>query len=537
MDCSSTTDCFDFFCELQHDATRKEPCSRELSGEGCDLGECGRLHVSQMVGTNSYRIFPGAHTGAEISELVSKFPRADQLVGSDPTVRNNETVTLVTTTCNSSLATELFDYLADAMKTSHVEAKRSASSPGGALQDAEKRIRELEKEVERHKSTVATLTLEMEKLKSQLAARSKIEGMDDALKTIEEQKEEIDLLKEQLLNARATPNRLRSLTGSRPSSIARPPTRSHLRNKPGSLTETNPPEPRSSVDDDDVPLPGPTRASGISSSVRRQRAATSAPAIAGNPFGGGLASIIAQQAMERSPGSRRVRVSPMAPKPDATPEEKEAPKEVKAEPENTCPVSPPVRQAEVTVVKPVVKEPEPSPEVIPSRSMLRKVSAPVKEAPESNGQKDVAPKKEEPVNGISKFGLKRVARPPPQATPAPEAKETVPPFMKQLRKTNPPRPVATPAPVQESPVAAAPVNKFAQLKKVTKPESKPTAGGGGSTYSLEELKKFPAGVDRKQMELHLNPDDFQAAFGASKDEFNSWAPWKKERAKKKIGLW
>ena len=85
--------------------------------------------------------------------------------------------------------------------------------------------------------------------------------------------------------------------------------------QPGSDKETAPAEDSrigTIMEAEDVPT-GPTRASGISSSVRRQRAATSAPM--SNPFGGagGLASIIAQQAMQKKAGGASRELQPQLP--------------------------------------------------------------------------------------------------------------------------------------------------------------------------------------------------------------------------------
>ena len=56
-------------------------------------------------------------------------------------------------------------------------------------------------------------------------------------------------------------------------------------------------------------------------------------------------------------------------------------------------------------------------------------------------------------------------------------------------------------------------------------------------YSMEELKNSIDGVDFATRELWLPDEEFQSAFGMSKDEFKALKQWKKVALKKKSGLW
>jgi len=62
-------------------------------------------------------------------------------------------------------------------------------------------------------------------------------------------------------------------------------------------------------------------------------------------------------------------------------------------------------------------------------------------------------------------------------------------------------------------------------------ESTPT-----KSYTLEELKKRPQGIDTAVLESYLSPVDFKKSFGVTLAEFNKLPGWKKTEMKKKLGL-
>ena len=56
------------------------------------------------------------------------------------------------------------------------------------------------------------------------------------------------------------------------------------------------------------------------------------------------------------------------------------------------------------------------------------------------------------------------------------------------------------------------------------------------TYTLEELKKVPAGVEKSRLEEWLNPSEFEGALGISRSAYFKLAPWQRGRFKKNAGL-
>jgi len=56
------------------------------------------------------------------------------------------------------------------------------------------------------------------------------------------------------------------------------------------------------------------------------------------------------------------------------------------------------------------------------------------------------------------------------------------------------------------------------------------------TYSLEELKSKPDGVDVLKLETYLTESDFMALMKMSRKEFQILQPWKKTELKKSVGL-
>lgn len=57
------------------------------------------------------------------------------------------------------------------------------------------------------------------------------------------------------------------------------------------------------------------------------------------------------------------------------------------------------------------------------------------------------------------------------------------------------------------------------------------------SYTLDELRKFKMkGVDRSQREAYLTQEDFQAAFGMTRDSFYALPRWKRQDSKAKLGI-
>ena len=65
--------------------------------------------------------------------------------------------------------------------------------------------------------------------------------------------------------------------------------------------------------------------------------------------------------------------------------------------------------------------------------------------------------------------------------------------------------------------------------------------GGPKYYSKEELQKpdgeIPNDVDKLNKHLHLSPQDFEACFGMTIDEFNALAQRKQRIARQHHGLY
>eukprot|EP00727_Mastigamoeba_balamuthi_P001512 m51a1_g11358 hypothetical protein (1370) ;mRNA; r:14167-20674 len=57
------------------------------------------------------------------------------------------------------------------------------------------------------------------------------------------------------------------------------------------------------------------------------------------------------------------------------------------------------------------------------------------------------------------------------------------------------------------------------------------------TYTLEELKKKPKHLDQTCLEVYLTDEDFRKHFGMNKDEFDKQLTWKKDNAKRALGLY
>lgn len=75
-----------------------------------------------------------------------------------------------------------------------------------------------------------------------------------------------------------------------------------------------------------------------------------------------------------------------------------------------------------------------------------------------------------------------------------------------------------------------------EVKEVPVPVA--TASSSG-TYNVEDLKtnNFPDGaVDLTKKETYLTDNDFQEVFGMDRASFDAQAKWKRDAAKKKVGL-
>lgn len=57
------------------------------------------------------------------------------------------------------------------------------------------------------------------------------------------------------------------------------------------------------------------------------------------------------------------------------------------------------------------------------------------------------------------------------------------------------------------------------------------------TWTLEELKQKPPQVPPGKLDEYLNPSEYQAVFGMSRDEYLGQPAWKRSTMKKKAGLY
>ncbi|KNC52783.1 uncharacterized protein AMSG_08672 [Thecamonas trahens ATCC 50062] len=76
-----------------------------------------------------------------------------------------------------------------------------------------------------------------------------------------------------------------------------------------------------------------------------------------------------------------------------------------------------------------------------------------------------------------------------------------------------------------------------KAKSKTKGKTKGNAPPGGF-LTLEQLKNgpLPDGMDHTAKEVYLSDEDFEAALGCSREEFAAMPAWRRELAKRKIGL-
>ena len=65
----------------------------------------------------------------------------------------------------------------------------------------------------------------------------------------------------------------------------------------------------------------------------------------------------------------------------------------------------------------------------------------------------------------------------------------------------------------------------------------PVGAAAGVVYSLEELTSgVPPGVAPHEKEKYLSDDEFCSAFGMKRSDFDALPKWKRQNAKKKVGL-
>ncbi len=66
----------------------------------------------------------------------------------------------------------------------------------------------------------------------------------------------------------------------------------------------------------------------------------------------------------------------------------------------------------------------------------------------------------------------------------------------------------------------------------------PSSPSSGLIFSVEQLQigKCPQGIDMTRREQYLSDADFEATFGMSKDTFLALPKWKRQRAKREVGL-
>ena len=101
--------------------------------------------------------------------------------------------------------------------------------------------------------------------------------------------------------------------------------------------------------------------------------------------------------------------------------------------------------------------------------------------------------------------------------------------MEDTEKTPPPQDNLT---VEEKPSSKEPV----VTTKEPAPEPNDDGNGAKAFYTVEELKTPIDGVDWSCRENYLTDDDIQKYFAVSRSELKALSNWKKQAAKKKIGI-
>ncbi len=74
----------------------------------------------------------------------------------------------------------------------------------------------------------------------------------------------------------------------------------------------------------------------------------------------------------------------------------------------------------------------------------------------------------------------------------------------------------------------------------SRPRTPNAFSGEHKVYALHVLLttnyKLPPDVDRCNLERHLSPDDFEFAFGLSRDDFYAMPQWRRNELKKRVHL-
>jgi hypothetical protein len=94
-------------------------------------------------------------------------------------------------------------------------------------------------------------------------------------------------------------------------------------------------------------------------------------------------------------------------------------------------------------------------------------------------------------------------------------------------------------PVEKSPVVAPPPPPKAPAQESSSPGNATPASSDEPTeyYTVEQLRKQSIpGLDYKNREKYLSPEDFQAVLGVTKAEFETFPKWKQTNLKRKNKL-
>ena len=172
----------------------------------------------------------------------------------------------------------------------------------------------------------------------------------------------------------------------------------------------------------------------------------------------------------------------------------------------------------VTVVAELETQPSPEPEPEPEPEPVA-----VTEEVQDKGALDIEVSTEE------------IATTPEPKNPEPAVEvSTEPPAVEEIEKTSDEN-VEIKSDPQDKPEKQEVTNAtnsepVTATKEVVNPNAK------GIHYSLEELMFPIEGVDWAQRQAYLSDDDFQQHFGMTQSEFNALPKWKKQAAKKKVGI-
>eukprot|EP00980_Cylindrotheca_fusiformis_P017286 scaffold5347_cov130-Cylindrotheca_fusiformis.AAC.8 len=115
---------------------------------------------------------------------------------------------------------------------------------------------------------------------------------------------------------------------------------------------------------------------------------------------------------------------------------------------------------------------------------------------------------------------------------APEEKDNAAPTMMAEEATTKEEPVVAEEPEEEAVVVDEETTVPPETEKI-----KTTSAGAGEYYPLADLQaKAVEGIDNSRREEYLSPEDFQATFSMTLEEFAKQPPWKRELAKKRAQL-